>query len=196
MEEKICKHLPPSSNEEVSDPQLAPMVVDLTLAKTVSEKSIEPKKTEVLQLCPSLTPPHIKITTSIRASVNDYDKLYGGYADPNESLGMMKDGKPIVPDVQSWSSIPKLFLGPTPGRCFTLVLVNLQHLEVSPPRASQSSRLQSQLQSKKWKGARQNDCASMEGVKINFLFEHKTGLPPQGMPYINKIFSCGGWIEI
>lgn len=80
MEEKICKNLPPSLNE-VSDPQLGPMVGDITVAKTVN------------------------VTTSIRASVNDYDKLYTGYVDPNESLGTMKDRKPIVPDVQSWSEL-------------------------------------------------------------------------------------------
>jgi len=197
MEEKICKRLPPNSNEELSDPQLAPMVVNLTLAKTVSEKSIEPKKTEVLQLCPSLTPPHIKITTSIRASVNDYDKLYGGYADPNGSLGRMKDGKPIVPDVQSWSELysetvpwphtwqmPYIGVGQpaASGGVSTQSIPVIKTPVTSPKREAERSKTE-------W--ARQyGRCKDQLAVRA----QH--GLPPQGMPYINKTFSCGSWIEI
>ena len=104
FEGEITKQLPLSSNEEVSHP-LGPMVLDVKVDNNITEKSIELTTTMTMQPCPPLALPQRKDTTVVRASVSDYDMLYGSYADPNKLLGIMEGGEPVVPQVQSWSEL-------------------------------------------------------------------------------------------
>ena len=59
--------------------------------------------TESIHLSPG-TPPLLKNTTTIRASVHDYNMLYKGM-NPKSQIGRSKSGEAIIPNVKSWSEL-------------------------------------------------------------------------------------------
>lgn len=102
----IVKQLPETSHQEVMTPTLGSFTVDTITKKTVTENSIEVKCTTTV-VPTSLTSPEVKQTTTIRASVNDYDMLYSGMDQNMPIIPELpgRDNKKIIPNVHSWSEL-------------------------------------------------------------------------------------------
>ena len=97
----LVKQLPETSHQEVMT-VLGPLSLDTVVEKNVTESGIEVKIIKTI-LPSSLTSPKVEVTTTLRASMNDYDMLYSGM-DPNMPI---RPGftDPVIPNVQSWSEL-------------------------------------------------------------------------------------------
>ena len=102
--------LPQNSHQEIIS-SLGRMSLDIKVDEGVSDKdSREVKITKTLRLSPSdpamAAPLPLKQTTTLKSSVNNYDKLYGNM-DPNEPIWPEIPGKSeaIIPNVQSWNEL-------------------------------------------------------------------------------------------
>ena len=100
----LVKQLPDSSHQEFMT-VLGPLTVDTVVNKNISETGIEVSVIRTI-LPSSLTSPKVKVTTTFRGSMNDYDMLYKGM-DPNMPIRPEIPGvsEAIVPNVQSWSEL-------------------------------------------------------------------------------------------
>ena len=100
----LVKQLPETSHQEVMT-VLGPLSLDVVVDKKVTNKGIEVKIVQTI-LPSSHTSPKVEVTTTLRASVNDYDMLYSGM-DPNMPIQPQIAGviDAIIPNVQSWSEL-------------------------------------------------------------------------------------------
>lgn len=101
-----------------------PLVVDTTETVDVfSDKSgeedsgVELKCVCLLQPCPPLALPPLKQTTVVRATVDNYDKLYSSM-DPNTPIRPDIPGicEKVIPDVQSWDELISELSVPIPAQ--------------------------------------------------------------------------------
>ena len=108
-EDEIMKQLAlphQGSCQEITS-SLGHMLVDVAVDdNTVSKNGVELKLEKTIQPCSPLTRPQWKETTLIKASLNDYDMLYG-HMDPNQPVrpgipGLCDD---IIPNVESWNGL-------------------------------------------------------------------------------------------
>lgn len=79
--------------------------VDIAVEKTITESGIEVKIVST-RVPASPVLPKVEVTTTLRASMNDYNMLYKGM-DPNMPIRPQIPGisDAIVPNVQSWSEL-------------------------------------------------------------------------------------------
>ena len=87
---------------------LGHMLVDVTVDhKTVSKDGVELKLETTIQPCSPLTRPQWKETTSIKASVNDYNLQAYGHTDPNQPIQPKIPGvcEEVIPNVESWNEL-------------------------------------------------------------------------------------------
>ena len=98
------KQLPESSHREFMT-VLGSLSVDTVVDKNISETGMEVKVIRTI-LPTSLTSPKVEYTTTLRASIDDYDMLYKG-VDPNMPIvpGIPGVSEAIIPNVQSWSEL-------------------------------------------------------------------------------------------
>ena len=106
LESEVMKQLPRGFRQEIST-TLGHMLVDVTVDhKTVSKNSVELKLERTIQPCSPLTRPQLKETTSSKASLNDYNLLYG-HVDPNLPIRPRIPGicDEVIPNVESWNEL-------------------------------------------------------------------------------------------
>ena len=79
---------------------------DNVAGNTISKDGAELKVEKTIQPCPVLALPQWKKTTFIKASVNNYDLLYG-HRDPNQPIRQEIPGlcEKITPNVKSWNEL-------------------------------------------------------------------------------------------
>ena len=100
------RSLPQNSHQEIIS-CLGRMSLDVKVDESVSDKdSREVKITKTLQLSPAMAPLALKQTTTLKSSVDNYDKLYSNM-DPNEPIRPEVPGKSkaIIPNVKSWTEL-------------------------------------------------------------------------------------------
>ena len=115
LESEVMKQLPQSFRQEIPT-TLGHMLVDVTVDhKTVSKDGVELKLEKTIQPCSPLTRPQWKETTCTKASLNDYNLLYGRM-DPNQPIRPKIPGvcEEIIPNVESWN---ELFNETVPWAC-------------------------------------------------------------------------------
>ena len=93
----------PQSSQQTITGRLGSMYLQISETKNVCENGVELDITESIHLSPG-TPPLLKNTTTIRASVHDYNMLYKGM-NPRSQIGRSKSGEAIIPNVKSWSEL-------------------------------------------------------------------------------------------
>ena len=100
----IREQLPlPQSSQQTITGRLGSMYLQISETKNVCENGVELDIIESIHLSPG-TPPLLKNTTTIRASVHDYNMLYKGI-NPRSQIGRSKNGEAIIPNVKSWSEL-------------------------------------------------------------------------------------------
>ena len=98
--------LPQNSHQEITG-TFGRMLVDVAVDDTaVSKDGGELKVEKTIQPCPPLALPQQKQTTSIKASVDDYNLLFG-HMDPNQPIrpGIPGLCEEITPSVKSWNEL-------------------------------------------------------------------------------------------
>ena len=83
------------------------MLVDVAVNHNIiSKDGVELKLEKTIQPCSPLTRPQWKETTSIKASVNDYNLVYG-HMDPNQPIRPKIPGvcEEVIPNVESWNEL-------------------------------------------------------------------------------------------
>ena len=85
------------------------MSLKISEVKNIKKNGVEVDITRSIHLSPD-TPPLLKDTTTIRASVHDFNMLYKGI-DPRTQIGRSKSGEAIIPDEEPWS---ELYFGTVP----------------------------------------------------------------------------------
>ena len=98
--------LPQNSHQEVTG-SFGRMLVDVSVDDiVVSKDGAELKVEKTIQPCPPLALPQRKETTSIKASVDDYNLLFGNI-DPNQPIrpGIPGLCEEIIPNVESWDEL-------------------------------------------------------------------------------------------
>ena len=106
LDSEVMKQLPLGFHQEIPT-TLGHILLDITVDhKTVSKDGVELKLEKTIQPCSPLTRPQWKETTSIKASVNDYNLLYG-YMDPNQPIRPKIPGvcEEVIPNVESWNEL-------------------------------------------------------------------------------------------
>ena len=111
--EKLLEQLPQSSHQEIANPM--PVSVDTEVEDSSSASGVEIKITETFQPCPPLALPHLKQTTIVKATIDNYNMLYSG-EDPNEPIRPEIPGvcEAIIPDVKSWEEFISEMTVPMP----------------------------------------------------------------------------------
>ena len=109
----LLKELPPTSSKEVALP--LPMSVDTKVEDSIDDSGVEVKVTETFFPSPPLALPPFKVTTIAKATIDNYNMLYGG-EDPNEPIRHEIPGicEAIVPDVNSWEEFISEMTVPSP----------------------------------------------------------------------------------
>ena len=100
------RSLPQNSHQEIIS-CLGRMSLDIKVDENISnEDAREVKITKTLQLSPAMAPLALKQTTTLKSSVDNYDKLYG-HMDPNEPIWpeIPGESEAITPNVQSWTEL-------------------------------------------------------------------------------------------
>ena len=103
---EVMKQLPQGFRQEIAS-TLGHMLVDVTVDhKTVSKNGVELKLEKTIQPCSPLTRPQWKETTSVKASMNDYNLLYS-HMDPNLPIRPRIPGlcEEVIPNVESWNEL-------------------------------------------------------------------------------------------
>ena len=101
--------LPQNSHQEIIS-RLGRMSIDIKVDENTSDEDTgEVKITKTLQLSPTdpaMAPLALKQTTTLKSSVDDYDKLYG-HMDPNGPIWpeIPGESEAIIPNVQSWTEL-------------------------------------------------------------------------------------------
>ena len=98
--------LPQASCQEITS-SLGHMLVDVAVNHNIiSKDGVELKLEKTIQPCSPLTRPQWKETTSIKASVNDYNLVYG-HMDPNQPIRPKIPGvcEEVIPNVESWNEL-------------------------------------------------------------------------------------------
>ena len=116
--------LPQASCQEITS-SLGHMLVDVAVNHNIiSKDSVELKLEKTIQPCSPLTRPQWKETTSIKASVNDYNLLYG-HMDPNQPIRakIPEVCEEVIPNVESWNelfneTVPLPFVWNKPHKTF------------------------------------------------------------------------------
>ena len=93
-----------------------PASVESTIDDRIDGSTLELKFTNSFQPCPSLVLPPMKKITIIKATLNDYDKLFAS-EDPNEPIipeipGICEEA--VIPNVNSWSELISELTVPSP----------------------------------------------------------------------------------
>ena len=104
--EQIVKQLPQSSHQELTGP-FGRLLVDVTVdSHAIGKDGAELKVTKTIQPTPPLALPQLRETTVVKASVSDYDMLYGEM-DPNQPIWPEIPGlcKEVIPNVRSWNEL-------------------------------------------------------------------------------------------
>ena len=117
----IRKQFPlPQSFQQTITERLGPMTLKVSEVKNIKENGVQLDITQSIHLSPD-TPPLFNNTTTIRASVHDFNMLYKGM-DPRSQIGRSKSGEAIIPDEESWSELysgsvpwPKIWKVPFEG---------------------------------------------------------------------------------
>jgi len=106
-ENQDVKQLLPQGSHQKITGTFGRMVVDVTVDDTaVSKDGGELKVKKTIKPCPPLALPQQKQTTSIKASVDDYNLLFG-HMDPNQPIrpGIPGLCEEITPSVKSWDEL-------------------------------------------------------------------------------------------
>jgi len=100
----IRKQFPLSqSSQQTITGILGPLSLQISVTKNVSENGVELDITESIHLSPD-TPPLLQNTTTIRASVHDFNMLYKAM-NPRSQIGRSRSGEAIIPNIKSWSEL-------------------------------------------------------------------------------------------
>ena len=103
--EQVLKQLQQSSHQELTD-AFGHIAMD---SEAIGKGGAELRITKTIQLAtPSLALPQLKQTTIMKASVNDYNMLYGDM-DPNQPIRPEIPGicEEVIPNVRSWNDLFK-----------------------------------------------------------------------------------------
>ena len=107
LENQDVKQLLPQDCHQKITGTFGHMLVDVTVDDTaISKDGAKLKVEKTIQPCPPLALPQQKQTTSIKASVDDYNLLFG-HMDPNQPICPEIPGlcEEITPSVKSWNEL-------------------------------------------------------------------------------------------
>ena len=111
---KLLEEVTPSQScKEIAKPM--PLLVDTKVEDSSTGGNVEVKLTQKVCPCPPLALPPMTFTTTMRATIDNYNMLYGG-EDPNEPLRPEIPGvcEAIIPDVSSWDEFISEMTVPIP----------------------------------------------------------------------------------
>ena len=113
IRDELLALLPKSARQEITFP--LPVSVDTTVDDSTDGSTMELKLTQSFRPCPPLALPPVKVTTTMTATIDNYNKLFAS-EDPNQPIQPNIPGvcEAIIPNVKSWDELISELTVPIP----------------------------------------------------------------------------------